>query len=144
MKISLFAPDAIRRKVRFIVTGGLGFTVDAMLLASLVDGIGFDPFSARLISFSVALVVTWILNRNWVFVATKVTSGWLVDFLNYIKVQLSSVFLNYLVYSIGLFFLPEFSGRYVTALFVASFFAAFWTYFWLSFIFIPKERDPAP
>jgi len=56
---------------RFIVVGAMGFAVDGgilMLLHSLYD---FSLLHARLVSFAAAVTVTWYLNRQHTFAASK-------------------------------------------------------------------------
>lgn len=57
----------VRQFARFLVVGAVGFMVDAGLLIAMMHGAGLSPVSARLVSFSVAVTVTWLLNRLWTF-----------------------------------------------------------------------------
>lgn len=52
---------------RFCIVGGIGFVVDACILLSAVHGLGINPITGRLLSFSVAVWVTFQLNRHWAF-----------------------------------------------------------------------------
>lgn len=57
-----------RRQVgRFVVTGTCGFSVDALLMLAVAELFGVSALVARSVSFPVAVVVTWILNRKWTF-----------------------------------------------------------------------------
>lgn len=56
-----------RSWVRFAVVGSIGFVIDGGLLTALVNGLGLDAYSGRLISFAVAVSATWALNRSWTF-----------------------------------------------------------------------------
>jgi putative flippase GtrA len=53
--------------IRFGMVGGAGFTVDALVLHAVVGFLGLNPFTGRLISFSVAVCATWLLNRSFTF-----------------------------------------------------------------------------
>ena len=55
----------------FTVVGGIGFIVDASILATLVHIYDWGDYTARLISFAVAVSVTWYLNRSYVFSDAK-------------------------------------------------------------------------
>ena len=55
---------------RFAAIGGIGFVVDGGILTLLNSVYGINLFYARLVSFSVAVTVTWILNRQLTFTAT--------------------------------------------------------------------------
>jgi putative flippase GtrA len=60
----------IGRFLRFIATGGIGFLVDAGMLSLLIRSSELGPVYARLISFPVALLVTWRINRAWTFLGS--------------------------------------------------------------------------
>lgn len=53
--------------MRFAVVGTIGFVVDAGALYGLVHIAGFNPYTARLISFLLAATTTWALNRLYTF-----------------------------------------------------------------------------
>jgi len=60
--------------VSFIFVGGTGFVCDLIILQTLLFFADMDPISARLISFSVAITITWFLNRNITFKSAKSTN----------------------------------------------------------------------
>jgi len=90
--------SALRRQLlRYGVVGGLGFAVDAGLLYVLASW-GADPYASRLISFAVALTVTWALNRAWTFeVRGRAAAG--KSYLGYALVQLLGALTNFVVYA---------------------------------------------
>ena len=49
------------------MVGAVGFIVDGGLLMLLHHGLGLGLLGARLVSFSVAVTVTWYLNRQHTF-----------------------------------------------------------------------------
>jgi putative flippase GtrA len=51
----------------FLVVGAVGFIVDGSLLMVMMKSAGLPALMARLISFSVAVTVTWLLNRLFTF-----------------------------------------------------------------------------
>ena len=89
--------------MRFGVVGGVGFVVDGGLLWLFIS-LGLNPFAARALSFPIAVVVTWALNRNWTFREARDTSR-KGQFQRYFGVQVVGSLTNYAVYSaiIGLF-----------------------------------------
>ena len=84
--------------VRFGAVGGVGFVVDGGLLWLLI-GNAVDPYLARALSFPIAVLVTWALNRNWTFRATRDASkrGQLT---RYFGVQIVGTMSNYVIYSL--------------------------------------------
>jgi putative flippase GtrA len=96
--------DAILRLVpvgfpAFVVVGGIGFVVDATILAVLVHGYGWGDYTARLVSFAVAVTVTWYLNRKYVFAAGR-TARKHSEYTRYLLVQGIGMLINFLVYSL--------------------------------------------
>ena len=63
------APRARERPLflRFCAVGAAGFVADAGVLALLVHGLRLDPIAARVVSFAVAVTLTFELNRAWAF-----------------------------------------------------------------------------
>ena len=53
--------------LRFCVVGAVGFVVDAGALLILLRVFGIDPIEGRLVSFSIAVLTTFELNRRWAF-----------------------------------------------------------------------------
>ncbi len=62
--------SSLRRFTSFATVGVVGFIVDAAILSTLVHAAGWHHYTARALSFSAAVTVTWYLNRNWVFSRT--------------------------------------------------------------------------
>jgi putative flippase GtrA len=55
----------------FIAIGAIGFCVDGGLLTLLNGGYGVELVPARLVSFTAAVTVTWLLNRKRTFADRK-------------------------------------------------------------------------
>lgn len=60
-----------RQAVSFVVVGGIGFFVDGGILTVLNSFYGLELLPARMASFSVAVTVTWMLNRARTFADRK-------------------------------------------------------------------------
>jgi putative flippase GtrA len=99
--------------MRFGAVGAAGFVVDGGLLWLLIS-LDFDPYLARALSFPIAVIVTWALNRNWTFRETRDISR-KGQFRRYFGVQTVGTLTNYAIYSavIGLF------GAAASTIFVA-------------------------
>lgn len=64
---------------KFTVIGGVGFLVDGGIMTLLNSIYELDLLPARLCSFSVAVTVTWILNRRQTFTdraSNRLASEW--------------------------------------------------------------------
>ena len=111
----------------FLVVGGVGFVVDAAVLALLVHGYGWGPYSSRLVSFAVAVTVTWVLNRTFVFAAGRTTSR-RREYTRYLAVQGAGMAINFGAYSLCIAASPVMSRWPVLALAVGSAIALLWNY----------------
>ena len=72
--------------LRYGAVGAIGFAVDAGTLQMLVFAAGIPPIPARLLSFSVAVLVTFALNHRWTFAGAG-SDGTVAAFLAYLGVQ---------------------------------------------------------
>lgn len=89
----------MRRELwRFVVIGGVGFVVDAGLLYLLLQFIP-APFLLRLVTFPVAVTVTWWLNRSWTFADRPSGASTSQEYGLYVAVQVVGAAVNYLAYS---------------------------------------------
>jgi putative flippase GtrA len=91
--------QSLRAPLAFGVVGTLGFVVDAGVLAVLFHGFGFDHFSARALSFAVAVTTTWALNRAWTFRADRRASV-VREYGLYLLAQSGGASINMAAYSL--------------------------------------------
>ncbi|WP_421915355.1 GtrA family protein [Mesorhizobium sp.] len=106
----------MKRIVRFIFAGGIGFFADAAALWLLLDVTPLGPFVARILSIGFALCVTWSINRNLTFRPSS--RGIAREGARYGGVGIATSIVNYLVYSAILLALPAVPP--LAALFAAS------------------------
>jgi putative flippase GtrA len=92
--------------LRYGVVGATGFTVDAIILHLMVNLIGLNYLAGRLVSFSIAVGVTWLLNRVWTF-KTAGASGKLREAAVYVGVQVAGGVANIGVYTLAIVLVPE-------------------------------------
>jgi putative flippase GtrA len=84
------------RFLRFCMVGSIGFAVDGGGLVALVSS-GVSPYAARLVSFPLAVTVTWLLNRTWAF-AGSATPRPGREYVLYFLVQIAGALVNLGVY----------------------------------------------
>ncbi|HYD80942.1 MAG TPA: GtrA family protein [Paucimonas sp.] len=90
----------LARLFAFGVVGGFGFAVDGGILTLLSQRFGIDIYVSRGISFSIATVATWLLNRRLVFkmeTAGATPKG--REYGRYLLVQTGGALLNLGVFS---------------------------------------------
>lgn len=91
--------------LRFCVVGAAGFLVDAAVLLATVDLLGVDPIRARLLSFSVAVLATFELNRRWAF-RNRGTKRYGAALATYLGVQGLGFACNFGIYTASYLGLP--------------------------------------
>ena len=87
----------------FIFVGTIGFIVDAGILEFVVKYTDTGLFRGRVISFSIAVIVTWQLNRILTFKQEEVSvigvKKALLEFLKYLFSSSLSISINFGIYS---------------------------------------------
>lgn len=112
------------RFLRFAIVGGIGFLIDAGLLALLYYGAGLDPFTSRLFSICASAFTTWRLNRSLTFGPSDRSQA--SEGLAYALVAAATAGFNYLVYATLLLLLPELPP--IAAAILATLAAMFFSY----------------
>ena len=57
----------LQQLIRFGISGVAGFLVDAGIVALCTQTVGMKPIPSQAVAFSVAVTVTWLINRHWTF-----------------------------------------------------------------------------
>lgn len=94
-----------RQLLRFAIVGVAGFAIDAGVLTALVASCGFKPYPARAISFPLAVLGTWLLNRNWTFAGLRATNVG-AEYLRYMVVQILGAISNLAIFVLVLESIP--------------------------------------
>ncbi|CAN7443111.1 GtrA family protein [Caballeronia sp. LjRoot31] len=85
----------VKKLLAFGCVGAVGFAVDAGVLSLLAQKLGVNVYLARVISFLIAVFVTWLLNRTWVFKAAEGKTGdKRLEYISYFAVQSVGALLN--------------------------------------------------
>jgi putative flippase GtrA len=96
--IGRFLPPLDGHFARFCVVGGLGFVVDFTVLKAVVH-LGMNPIGGRLVSFCVAVIATWLVNRAWTFRHHGGEQSLLKELASYLAVQSVGFAANFAVYT---------------------------------------------
>ncbi len=87
--------------LKFGTVGLIGFAVDSSLLYLLLH-MGSGPLVARAFSIPVAMMTTWIINRNWSF--GRSDQPWYRELATYTVVAGVAALVNYSIYAAALQF----------------------------------------
>ena len=91
--------------LRFGMVGVAGFAVDYTVLHALVSFAGVGPYAGRLVSFPIAVLATWLLNRSFTF-RHATAHGPLRQAMFYVAVQIAGGVANIAVYSAAIALVP--------------------------------------
>lgn len=98
--------ELLRKLFFFGVAGVLGFLTDTAILYLIKSHSGI--YLGRLFSFSMAVVVTWIFNRNVTFKHSEVGVGMLAEFLKYFSLMIVGGGVN-----LGVYYLLIYSSHWL-------------------------------
>jgi putative flippase GtrA len=103
------APDHLRQaRLRhiggFVLAGSLAFLTDIGVLVMLTKFAGISPFVARIVSISIAMLVSWGVNRTLTFPTAAPPS--LSEFGRFASVAWSASLFNYAVFGAVLLLSP--------------------------------------
>ena len=104
--------------LRFAFVGGLGFLVDLAMLWLGLDVLGFDVYSARLVSFAVTVTFTWALNRHVTFGENRARTWPAMgrEWVRFVAVNAIGLAANYAVYAV----LVTYGGGWLAVPYVAA------------------------
>lgn len=100
-------PRPHREHLQFALAGILGLVVDVLsLYLLLLAGSGF--YLGRALSFLLAVIATWLVNRHYTFSAGRAQSdkGLIQEFGHYLLAMSGGGAINYAVYSLLVWQLP--------------------------------------
>jgi len=104
--------------VYFSLAGVAGFLVDAGIVW-LFTMAGVDPFTAQIVAFTLAVTVTWLLNRRFTF-AHHASPNWVREWMHYVAANSVGAMVNNGIYAILVLSVALFSKEPVLAVAVGS------------------------
>ncbi len=130
----------LRRFTAFATVGFVGFVVDAAILSTLVHAQGWHHYTARVLSFTAAVSVTWYLNRHWVFSRTSDRKR---EYGAYFGVQLVGAAINLGTYALVIAVIPSLAHLPVLPLAGGAALALLFNYSATShWVFAASSREP--
>jgi len=81
----------------FALSGVAGFVVDASILYGLTRFLQYGPILAQILAFSMAVTVTWLINRRITF-AHKASPDWMKEWSRFVAANSIGAFVNNGVY----------------------------------------------
>jgi putative flippase GtrA len=97
----MIVPTVAGSFARFSVAGAVGFVIDAGVLSLIVRATQINALSARLVSMTLAITATWLINRQFTFRTRRTLPGH-VEYAGYFAIQLVGVVINYAVFAASL------------------------------------------
>ena len=128
---------SMRKLIYFSFVGGVGFLVDGGMLTLLSQHYGLDIYFARLVSFSLATMATWVLNRIIVFRQdVDPDQPKSVEYVRYLLVQAAGGCANLAVFTLLIMLAPSLKDHPIIPLAVGAIFglainftgARYWVY----------------
>jgi putative flippase GtrA len=110
----------------FVGVGAIGFAIDASILMALASALGWSNYGARAVSFPVAITVTWLCNRHWVFSRTNDARR---EYGAWVLTQIVGATINLGGYVLLLTFFPRLERFPVVALIGGGILALLFNYF---------------
>jgi putative flippase GtrA len=104
---------------RFLAVGVAGFAVDGGLLAILTSLVGVPVLAARLVSFFIAVTVTWLLNRRLTF-RHRASRRRIAEWWRYVTVNGIGGVINLVIFATLIWVVPWLNANPLMAFAIAS------------------------
>ena len=101
------------RFIKFAISGAAGFLVELCITLGLVHYALINPVIAKLLAFPVAVLTTWVINRNFAF-QQQARDSLPKELSRYFQTTITGAIANNLIY-IGLLSLLEKGAIVITA-----------------------------
>lgn len=110
------------------MVGSIGFVVDASILLLLVYIYDFNILFSRVIAFFIAVLITWIINRNFTFSNnSSYKKG--KEYIYYLIIQGMGALLNLLIFMLLIYSFKIFEENLILPLAIASIIVMFFNFF---------------
>lgn len=131
--------SSVRTLRNFVVIGGIGFFIDALMLTAIIQLAQWPPWRARIPSFAAAIAVTWLLNRRHTFAGRGLQSR-SVDAMLYGCIQTGGALLNFATFSTCLWYFPQLGRMPVVPLAIGAAVGLFFNFTLSSGLLYARQR----
>lgn len=121
---------------RFAVVGTIGFGIDSGTLQLLFSAANWNIYAARVVSFLLAALVTWMLNRRWTFHVKVPPSR--KEWTFYTLCMTLGACINYGVFVLAVYLLPAAAQWPILGVALGSVCAMMVNYMSMHFLFIRR------
>lgn len=111
--------DTVRAMRSFALVGGTGFVVESVIMTGLIRFAGWEPWHARIPSFTTALLITWLLNRTLTFPG-RGPQRRSVEAFFYAVIQIIGGGINLAIFAVCLHYWPQLGGYPVVPLAIGA------------------------
>lgn len=108
----------MKRLLPFAIAGVFGYGVDAGVLSLSIGTLG--PVGGRALSFCCAVLMTWLINRNFAFADRAAKTGKGYELARYLLAMLPGGAINWLAYGMAMTMLPAAGWRPAFAVAIGS------------------------
>jgi putative flippase GtrA len=131
-----------KKLLYFIFVGGIGFVIDGGLLMLLSQVYLFNIYLSRLVSFFVAVLTTWGLNRTLVFKHDRDPAmSKIAEYGRYITVQIGGGLINLFAFTLIIASYPPMKDMPIIPFFIGSIFGLFFNFTGARFWVFRKQRS---
>ena len=103
-----------------MLVGGVGFVVDAGVLTLALRYLNAPIYGARMLSFTMAVLATWLLNRAFVFDSGAARDRMVTEYGRYLTTQVVGAACNLLVFAALIEAFPSLAATPVVPLAVGA------------------------
>lgn len=97
-------PKGLRHIAGFVISGGIAFAVDVVVLEIAIRLLGLGPFTGRILAIAVATVAGWLAHRRLTFnVPSRPSLG---ELGRYVGSATVAAILNFTLYAAALLAIP--------------------------------------
>lgn len=130
--------------LKFIIVGSIGFVIDVSILYLCIHFLETNLVVSRIISFSIAVIITWLLNRVYTFKMStpyKKRKHYFMEFFKYLIGSSISISINFGVYMFVISFFSLALKTPILAVAIGSISAMFFSYIFSKYYIFTRDLN---